>query len=209
MFDATDKASPGYYGPSQTALLLLDFHQTFVEKLGAEATAAALRTAAEMRKWAKVQGIQVIHALIDTDLSPFEVCKDVARITAVVAAMKAAGGGEVFELHEGGSDNEVTFTRRAGHVSAFRSSGLEDFLRDHEIRSLILTGLSTSGCVLRTALAATDAEYIVSVISDGCADPADGVHEFMMDKILNHRGYVSTAAEFRDGFSQMIAQAKK
>jgi len=43
---------------------------------------------------------------------------------------------------------------------------------------------------------------VVTVISDGCADPVEGVHDFMQGKILNNRGYVITAAEFQEGFAK-------
>ena len=87
-------------------------------------------------------------------------------------------------------------------MSALKSPGLEDFLQEKGIKSLVLAGLSTSGCVLRTAVAACDAEYVVTVISDGCADPVEGVHELLVGKVLNSRGYVTTAAEFHDGFAK-------
>ncbi|KAJ5101599.1 Isochorismatase hydrolase [Penicillium alfredii] len=177
-FDAANKSNPGHYGPCQTALLLLDFHTLFVERNGGPRARAALEVAAKLRTWAKSQDIQVIHGLIDL-----------------------GGGEESAVLRENQDDNEVTFTRTPGHVSALRSPGLERFLHEKGIKSLILTGLSTSGCVLRTALAACDAEYVVSVISDGCADPQEDVHDILINKVLSNRGYVTTAAQFQEGFS--------
>lgn len=204
MFDPEDKATPGHYGPSQTALLLLDFHQMFVDKAGGAKAPQALKVAAEMRTWAQTHGIRVIHALIDVDQSPFETCKDGTRLAAVTASMKVSGGEESVVLLEGGRGEDVTFTRKPGYVSALKSTGLEDFLRDNGIKSLILTGLSTSGCVMRTAVNATDAEYVVSVIADACADPVEGVHELMIRGILIKRGFVFTSKEFCHGFEKCI-----
>ncbi|KAF2720957.1 Isochorismatase hydrolase [Polychaeton citri CBS 116435] len=196
---SADKTVPGHYAPSQTALLLLDFHSMFVKKAGGASASAASTVASGMRTWAKSVGITVIHCLIDTSATPFSTCKDLERFASIVAAMKSSGGdAEPAELTSGGGD--ITFTRRPGHASAFKSPGLEDFLKQREVKSLILTGLSTSGCVMRTAITACDEEYVVSVISDGCADPAEGVHDLMIGKILNNRGYVFTAAEFQEGY---------
>jgi len=200
-FNAADKSTPGHYGPSQTALLLLDFHSMFVQKAGGPEASAALEVAAKMRTWAKSQGIQVIHGLIDMNATPYPTCKDADRLAGIAATMKSSGGEEPAELLEGGGD-DVTFTRRPGYVSALKSPGLDDFLQKKGIKSLVLTGLSTSGCVMRTAITATDAEYVVSVISDGCADPGEGVHDMMVSKLLNNRGYVTTAAEFQEGFAK-------
>ncbi|OCL08905.1 Isochorismatase hydrolase [Glonium stellatum] len=200
-FNTADKSTPGYYGPPQTALLLLDFHSMLIQKAAGQKALAALEVAAKMRTWAKSHGIQVIHCLIDINAMPFPTCKDADRLAGVVAAMKLSGGEEPAELLEGGGD-DVTFTRRPGHVSALKSPGLDNFLQKKGIKSLVLAGLSTSGCVMRTAITASDAEYVVSVISDGCADPVEDVHDMMVGKVFNQRGYVTTAAEFQEGFAK-------
>ena len=198
MFDAADKTTPGYYGSTQTALLLLDFHSLFVQIAGGAAAPAALTVAAKMASWARSQGIQVIHGLVDVNSKPCETCKDANRLVGIISAMKEGDGEEPAKLTEG-AENDITFTRTPGHVSALKSLGLTEFLQRKGIKSLVLTGLSTSGCVMRTAVAATDAEYVVTTISDACADPGDGVHDMMIGKILNNRGYVCTAAEFQEG----------
>ncbi|KAF2472722.1 Isochorismatase hydrolase [Lindgomyces ingoldianus] len=207
-FNAADKTTPGHYGPCQTALLLLDFHSMFVQRAGVPQAPAALSVAARMRTWAKSQGIQVIHCLLDINATPFPTCKDADRLVGIAAAMKSGGGSEEpTELLEGGGDDlDITFTRTPGHVSALKSPGLEDFLGKKGIKSLVLTGLSTSGCVMRTAVTASDAEYVVSVISDGCADQAEDVHEMMVGKVCNNRGYVVTAAEFQEGFAKVMGE---
>lgn len=200
MFNAADRSTPGYYGPSKTALLLLDFHSMFMKRGGPSAS-AALQVAARVRTWAHSQGIQVIHALVDVNATPYPTCKDADKFASIAAAMKLSGGGaEPAELL-GDIYDDVTFIRTPGYVSALKSPGLDDFLQKRGIKSLILTGLSTSGCVLKTAIMASDAEYVVSTISNGCADPVEGVHDMMVGKILNNRGYIFTAAEFQEGFA--------
>jgi nicotinamidase-related amidase len=199
-FNPTDKSAPGHYGPSQTALLLLDFYTMFVEKAAGPKGRVALDIAVRMRTWAKAQGIAVIHCLLDASASPPATCKDADRFAGILAAMKASGAMESAELNEGGGD--VTFETQPGHVSALKAPGLEEFLREKRIKSLVLVGLSTSGCVMRTAIAGTDAEFVVTVISDGCADPHDDLHDILVEKVLNHRGYVTTAAGFQEGFAK-------
>ncbi|KIW58564.1 hypothetical protein PV05_03072 [Exophiala xenobiotica] len=205
MFNAADIATPGYYGPSETALLLLDFHTMFVKQAGGEKAPAALEVAANLRTWAQTQGIQVIHALIDINMTPFPTCKNSERFTSIGAAMKSTGTD--VEPHEllsksGSGVDDVTFTRRPGYVSALKSPGLDDFLQKKGIKSLVLTGLSTSGCVARTTFAATDAEYVVTVISDGCAERDEDVHDMMVQRLFNSRAYVATAADFQKGFTK-------
>ncbi|KAJ4407200.1 hypothetical protein N0V91_004082 [Didymella pomorum] len=202
MFDTSDPAAPGYYAPSQTALLLLDFHQMFVEKAAGPKAHTALRKAANLRLWASSQGIQVIHCLIDVNGTPYPTCKGSARVSGIVAAMTKDGGDEPKELTKDLEDDERTFTRRPGHVSALKSPGLEEYLQSQGIQSLMLAGLSTTGCVLRTALSACDAEYVVTVVSDGCADDGEGLHDLAL-KLVESRGYVSTAVEFQEHYRKI------
>ena len=203
-FNAADKSTPAHYGPSQTTLLLLDFHSLFVHQAGGPSAPAALLVAAKMRTWAQSQGMHVIHALIDLNATPYPTCKGADRLAGTIASMKVSGGEEPAELFEGGGGgDDVVFTRRPGHVSALKSPGLEGFLQGKGVRSLVLAGLSTSGCVLRTAVAASDAEFVVSVISDGCADRVGEAHDLVLGRLLN-RGYVCTAAEFQQGYGEVF-----
>ncbi|KAH8697205.1 Isochorismatase-like protein [Talaromyces proteolyticus] len=193
--NSVDETSPSYYNPSQTALLLLDFHVLFVQKAGGPKASAALQNAIKLKSWAQYQGIRVIHCLIDRHKTTFPTAKGANRLSGFLSAMQASGGEEAPELIDQSSDDK-TFTRTPGHVSALKSPGLEAYLQKNGIKSLIITGLSTSGCVLKTALAAADAEFVVSVISDGCADGDEELHDVLVRKVLNHRGYVYTTAEF-------------
>ncbi|KAJ4382125.1 hypothetical protein N0V86_002454 [Didymella sp. IMI 355093] len=203
IFIASDPATPGYYAPSRTALLLLDFHKMFVERAAGPDGPVALVAAADLRSWAKSHGIQVIHCLIDVHGTPHPTCKGSARVGAIVAAMAQDGAEEPAELARDFGDNEITFTRRPGHVSALKSPGLEEHLQSQGIKNLFLAGLSTSGCVLRTALAACDAEYVVTVVSDGCADGREGLHESAL-KAVEMMGHVATAAEIQEGYAKVI-----
>lgn len=117
-----------------------------------------------------------------------------------MSLFKSAAGNEAPSLVED-ANGEVTFTRRIGHVSALKSKGLMEYLEENGIRSLALMGLSTSGCVLRTAVGACDEEFVVTVVRDGCADEED-VHEVLVGKVLVKRGFVYTAEEFRAGWER-------
>ncbi|KAB5518019.1 Isochorismatase-like protein [Coniochaeta sp. 2T2.1] len=201
IFNPTDPTSPGAYGPSQTALLLIDFHSRFVNKAGGPRAPAALQVASQLRRWAKSQGIQVIHCLLDVDDTPFPTFKGIKRYAGVIEAMRTPEGGGVVPdvlLQDVGDDR--TFTRKPGLGSALYSSGLEEFLKDKGIKSLVLAGLPTSGSVARTAFAGGDAEYVITVISDGCVDPQDSVHEILVQSVLGGRAWVTTSVGFQEGF---------
>ena len=198
IFGESDVTTPDHYGPSNTALLLLDWFSLFIEKLAGESAGDALKAAVELRKWARSTGITVVHGLIDANLGLTTTAKNQSRLKGLLETMRSAQ--EPADLLDGRDEAEKTFTRKPGHISALKSPGLLEYLQERNIKSLIITGLSTSGCVTRTALAATDAEFVVTVISDACADSDQELHDVLIKKIFPSRGFVATAQQFREAF---------
>ncbi|KAF5661187.1 isochorismatase hydrolase [Fusarium heterosporum] len=195
----TDKSAPEAYKPSETALLLLDWYSLFVEKVAGPNAVPALEKAVQLRNWAQHQGIPIVHCLIDSNGTPFAACKGVERFSGLLEVMKATTDPEPIELR-GNEKDEPTFHRVPGHLSALKSPGLLDYLKEKGIKSIIISGLSTSGCVLRTALAVTDAEFALTVISDACADADEELHRVITEKIIPSRGHVKSLVELKESF---------
>jgi nicotinamidase-related amidase len=80
-------------------------------------------------------------------------------------------------------------------VSAFAGTDLDMILRAREVETLILMGIATSGVVLSTLLHATDADYRVIVVKDGCTDHDPEVHACLTEKIFPRLGTVVNAGE--------------
>lgn len=91
------------------------------------------------------------------------------------------------------SDLVVTKSR----VSAFAGTDLDLLLRAHDIETLIMFGLATSGVVLSTLLAAFDADYRLIVIKDCCADLDAALHQCLIDTHFPRVATVVTANEFQ------------
>ena len=91
-------------------------------------------------------------------------------------------------------EGEVTVVKR--RVSAFTGSDLEVILRAYNVRHLVLTGFSTSGVVLSTVCEATDKDYKLTVLSDGCADADLDLHNSLMTKFLPKRCDVMSVDEW-------------
>jgi nicotinamidase-related amidase len=80
-------------------------------------------------------------------------------------------------------------------VSAFSGSDLETILRAKNINHLVLTGLSTSGVVLSTLRAAVDKDFVLTVLSDLCADRDEEVHRVLTEKVFpRHADVMSSEA---------------
>jgi nicotinamidase-related amidase len=203
-FDKTALGSPGHYGPQQTALLLLDYSQIIIDHVGAKAH-SAVKVAATMRHWAQKHNIEVIHCLIGFDnMLPLPTYKEPTRLHNLVAHVQTSGGGDEPAELLGGRIADRTFYRRLGNLSAVHFADVKQYLKGNGIGSLVIMGLSTSGCVLRTSFEAAEEGFVVTVVSDGCADPEQEVHDFLFGRILQRTAFVMTAEEFREGYGEIL-----
>lgn len=60
----------------------------------------------------------------------------------------------------------------------------------------MLTGISTGGVVLSTALEASDKGYAPTVLSDVSGEPDAALHRLLMEKVFPTKGEVLTADEW-------------
>jgi nicotinamidase-related amidase len=91
------------------------------------------------------------------------------------------------------TETDVVVTR--SRVSAFTGSDLEIILRAKNIVHLVLTGISTSGVVLSTLREAADKDYMLTVLSDLCADRDEEVHRVLTEKVFpRHADVLSSTA---------------
>ncbi len=89
---------------------------------------------------------------------------------------------------------EVVLTK--SRTGPFSTTKLEEVLKQQGIETLVLMGISTSGCVLSTVRWAADLGYQLIVLADCCADRDDEVQRVLMEKLFPRQASVVTAAEF-------------
>jgi len=75
-------------------------------------------------------------------------------------------------------ETDVVIEKRM--LSAFFASELDFTLREKGIKTLIITGIRTEGCVLKTVLDAFELGYEAIVPADCCASPIPEAHEFVL-----------------------------
>lgn len=137
-------------------------------------------------------------------MPPLPTYKEPTRLQNLIAHVQTFGGGiEPPELL-GGRPADKTFYRRLGNLSAVHFADIKQYLKGNGIGSLIIMGLSTSGCVLRTSLEAAEEGFVVTIVSDGCADPDQDVHDLLFGKMLQRTAFVMTAAEFQEGYGETL-----
>jgi nicotinamidase-related amidase len=170
ILDPNDPTSPLSIAPPETALLLIDYQNMVLMKIGDGPASSVLSIALQLREWALGKGMSVFHCVIDTSpgVKPPRHAKSAAKWKTYehVLSQNPDLGKEAYVLTDRAeSEAEMTFRRTPGLLSALKSHGLLDSLIARGIRSLILAGVSTSGCILSTARAAPDRGFITTVVS--------------------------------------------
>ena len=89
---------------------------------------------------------------------------------------------------------DIVITKK--RISAFSGSDLEVMLKAYEIKHLVLTGIATSGVVLSTVREAADKDYMLTVLSNCCADRDDEVHRVLTGKVFVRQAKVITSDEW-------------
>ena len=92
-------------------------------------------------------------------------------------------------------NGEVLVTKK--RVSAFAGSDLELVLRSHNVTTLVLTGIATSGVVLSTVREAADRDYRLIVLEDLCLDADEEVHRVLTTKVFPRQAEVINSATWQ------------
>ncbi|MBT97781.1 MAG: hydrolase [Dehalococcoidia bacterium] len=161
--------------PEKTAVLIMDFQQRMINNNASEPE-DVIKKAAQVLEGARGAGIPVIY-VIHRGGALVEYAPDV-------------------ELHEGvlPVDGELILTKvRPG---PFSTTKLDVTLREMGKDTIVIMGVSTSGCVLSCTRWAVDVNYKFVVVSDGCSDPDPEVHRVLTEKIYPRFGSVVNAQEF-------------
>ena len=79
--------------------------------------------------------------------------------------------------------------------SAFAKPELDDLLRRHGIRSLLLAGVTTDTCVESTGRDAYFMDYYVTLVADCCAGAAERDHRVALERFERDYGAVVNSAD--------------
>ncbi|MGQ9639773.1 MAG: cysteine hydrolase family protein [Candidatus Bathyarchaeia archaeon] len=89
-------------------------------------------------------------------------------------AIRGTGGAEVIEEIKP-QPGDIVVEKRM--LSAFFGTDLDYTLRHKGIRSLLIAGIRTEACLLKTVLDAFELGYEVTVPTDACSSPSQQNHE--------------------------------
>ncbi|MBO0868199.1 MAG: cysteine hydrolase [Micromonosporaceae bacterium] len=179
---------------SDSVLLVMDFQQGIVERLGdASVVDAATRAIAA----ARAKDIHVMFVRIGFRPGYPEVAgSNLAFAASAQAGDTMTEDHPATQLHgalQRRPDEPIVLKRR---VSAFSGSDLAVLLRAAGASQLVLAGIATSGVVLSTLRQAADLDYRLTVLADACADRDAEVHRVLMEKVFPRQATVTTTDEW-------------
>ena len=144
--------------PARTVVLIMDFGKDIVENYASDPS-GVVQHAAEVLAAARKASVPVIHVI------------------------PGGPGRAPMAIHPGVVPVEDELTIMKERMGSFSTTGLDARLRQMGRDTLVLMGVSTSGCVLSTARWGYDLNYKQVVVSDGCSDPSPDVHKLLTEQV--------------------------
>jgi len=160
------------------ALVLVDFAQAYFDPdtplYGGEGCVTARDHAIALADAARAAGVLVIF----TEVKYQPGGGDGGAFYAKVPALSCFDGGrDTQKLVDGLSvqDGDLMITKQ--YPSAFFGTSLAATLQFHKIDTLIIGGLTTSGCVRATCIDSISSGFVTLIAQEACGDRASGPHE--------------------------------
>ncbi len=171
-----------YHAPQQwgkrPALVLIDFANAYFDQdqplYGGEGCQIALDNAKRLLAVARNTGVPVVF----TEVKYQPGGADGGAFYNKVPALKCFDDGRDSQKLAGGlqvQDGELLITKQ--YPSAFFGTSLATTLQWMNVDTLLLTGVTTSGCVRASCIDSISSGFITLVVSDAVGDRADEPHQ--------------------------------
>jgi nicotinamidase-related amidase len=205
--------------PAHTALFIIDMQKDFcvdgfaTSKAGRplEAAQSIVPQVVNLRAKASRAGVLVCHigfwTLPDhmSDSGPWLTQRRRSTYASDKIAIEGSEGAEfIDDLKPADGELEI-FKHR---YSAFKGTNLDMLLRAHEIRTVVVTGVSTNVCVESAVRDAFEYSYYVCVPEDAVASWDMSLHAATLRTIDARFGVVSSCAEIAKIWDAASAQGR-
>ena len=161
---------------TKPALILVDFVQAYFDESSPlyAGVDAELASALRIRDAARSAGIPIIYTKVVYQDGGADGGVFFRKVPALAAFVR---GNPLGRWPEGlvPEDNEFVIAKQ--YPSAFFGTSLAATLTANKIDTLIITGLTTSGCIRATCIDTVSNGFIPIVVSDACGDRHEAPHE--------------------------------
>jgi maleamate amidohydrolase len=211
---ADNYARAGYHARmdwgKRPALLLIDFAQAYFSPnsplYGGEGCVRARNGAAGLLAVARETGVPVIFTEVRYQKGGIDggvFFRKVPALTVFEAGNPLGETVEELTPREG----ETVITKQ--YPSAFFGTSLAAMLTAQGVDTLLITGLSTSGCVRASCLDSVSSGFITLVVEDACGDRAPEPHDANIFDMSAKYADVVSAAEAADFLRETTAAQKQ
>jgi nicotinamidase-related amidase len=160
---------------SKAAVLIMDYQLPQFSKFPPERQKEILKTANKVLEKARNLGVPVIYVeVVRGERKP-----EIAIHPGILP-------------HPGDS---VLTKRRVG---PFSTTNLDEMCKKQGIDTLVLMGISTSGCVLSALRWGIDIDYKLIVLSDCCHDPDPEIQRLLIGELFPRHSSVMDSGQFFD-----------
>jgi maleamate amidohydrolase len=176
------------------ALILIDFVQAYFEPSCAlyADVEAELKCALSLRDAARAAAIPVIYTKVVYQKSGFNGGRFFEKAKPLVNLIEGSAMGDWPAGLVPGEDELVIVKQ---YPSAFFGTSLSSTLTSHGIDTLIVTGLTTSGCIRATCIDTCSHGFIPIIVKDACGDRHPAPHEANLFDMNAKYGDVVSSAE--------------
>jgi maleamate amidohydrolase len=185
------------------ALILVDFVQAYFDESCAlyAGVEDALKSALRIRELARAAGIPVIY----TNVVYYEEGRDGGVFFRKAPVLKNFLVGDPMGNWPAGlqpADDELVITKQ--YPSAFFGTSLASTLKGMGVDTLIITGVTTSGCIRATCVDAMSNGFIPIVVADACGDRHEAPHEANLFDMNAKYADVVSESETIDYLQQLV-----
>lgn len=161
---------------TRPALLIIDFVNAYLDPVSPmySPVEGARQKCVRLLALAREIGIPVIFSTIDI----MKGGADAGIFYRKVPGLKAFEPGSPFAAFADGLEpleNELVVRKQ--YASSFFGTSLASYLAANRIDTLVITGVSTSGCVRATTLDACQHGYLPFVVGDACGDRTEVIQQ--------------------------------
>jgi ureidoacrylate peracid hydrolase len=202
--------------PSQTALVFVDFQNTFAAPGGETyphyekifKKTGMIEKAVALAKDARALGIQVVQVTegYSHDYRELDWGNGAGFHRAQILRQAWKSGTWPVQLIDamkpGPDDKDILLPNRIT-VNGFGNNGLDTILRNRGIKNIGLGGFSTEGCVYATMLAGYDFGYRMFAITDAMASTREDLSKLMLEdrypqysRVVDSAAFIAMASSF-------------
>jgi maleamate amidohydrolase len=167
----------GHLRPGVTpAVVFVDFVRAYFEPgeqlyMGLD---DCIESAGRVLKAARAAGVLVVHTKVSFAEGGVDGGQFFRKVGALASFVGDTPAGQIMPQVAPRAGEPVLVKQ---YASAFFGTSLASTLQSNGVDTLIITGVSTSGCVRATAVDALQYGFVPLVVRDAVGDRADGPHE--------------------------------